>query len=146
MMLTTIAFIISFFFAMNIGASGAAAAMGVAYESGAIKRRYVALPLCSIGVFLGSLGGGEVVKTIGSGIIPSSILTIQIVIIILTAAAIPLFAANIMGIPLSTGEITVGSVVGVGIAYNALYVNKLLFIVLVWIIILIIAFTVTFYR
>ncbi|WP_027410737.1 inorganic phosphate transporter [Anoxybacteroides tepidamans] len=143
-MLLTIAFIVSFFFAMNIGASGAAAAMGVAYGSGAIQRKHVALFLCGLGVFLGSLGGGEVVKTIGSGIIPSSILTIKIVIIILTAAAISLFAANMMGIPLSTSEITVGSVVGIGIAYQSLYVSKLLFIVSIWILIPIVAFAFTF--
>jgi sulfate permease len=143
-MLVTIAFIVSFFFAMNIGASGAAAAMGVAYGSGAIKQKYIALLLCGLGVFLGSLGGGEVVKTIGSGIIPSSVLSVKIVIIILTAAAISLFAANIMGIPLSTSEITVGSVVGVGIAYQVLYVPKLLFIVSIWVIIPIIAFAFTF--
>lgn len=142
-MLLAIAFIVSFFFAMNIGASGAAASMGVAYGSGAIPKKSMALLLCGIGVFLGSLGGGEVVKTIGSGIIPSSILTVKIVVIILTAAAISLFAANIMGIPLSTSEITVGSVVGVGIAYQALYFHKLLFIVSVWIVIPIVAFSFT---
>ncbi|KPD00256.1 Sulfate permease CysP [Geobacillus sp. BCO2] len=143
-MLLAIAFIVSFFFAMNIGASGAAASMGVAYGSGAIPRKSVALLLCGVGVFLGSLGGGEVVKTIGSGIIPSSILTINIVVIILAAAAISLFAANMMGIPLSTSEITVGSVVGVGIACQAVYFQKLLFIVSAWIIIPIIAFSFTF--
>jgi sulfate permease len=144
-MLVTIAFIVSFFFAMNIGGSGAAATMGVAYGSGAIKQKHVALLLCCIAIFLGSLAGGEVVKTISSGIIPSAILTVQIVIIILTAAAISLFAANMMGIPLSTSEITVGAVVGVGIAYQALYVQKLLFIVSIWIIVPIIAFTFTYF-
>jgi sulfate permease len=144
-MLITIAFIVSFFFAMNIGGSGAAATMGVAYGSGAIKQKHVALLLCSIAVFLGCLAGGEVVKTISSGIIPSTVLTVKIVIIILTAAAISLFAANMMGIPLSTSEITVGAVVGVGIAYQALYIQKLLFIVSIWIIIPIIAFTFTYF-
>jgi sulfate permease len=144
-MLMTTAFIISLFFAMNIGGSGAAATMGVAYGSGAIKKKSIALLLCAIGIFLGSLAGGEVVKTIGSGIIPSSILTVKIVIIILAAAAISLFAANIMGIPLSTSEITVGAVVGVGIAYQTLYIQKLLFIVSIWIIIPIIAFTCTYF-
>jgi sulfate permease len=144
-MLVTIAFIVSLFFAMNIGGSGAAATMGVAYGSGAIKKKSIALLLCAAGIFLGSLAGGEVVKTIGSGIIPSSILTVKIVIIILAAAAISLFAANIMGIPLSTSEITVGAVVGVGIAYQSLYIQKLLFIVSIWIIIPIIAFTCTYF-
>ena len=143
-MLVTIAFIVSFFFAMNIGGSGAAATMGVAYGSGAISRKRIALLLCGIGVFLGSLAGGEVVKTISSGIIPSTIISVKIVTIILTAAAISLFAANIMGIPLSTSEVTVGAVVGVGIAYQALYIQKLLFIVSTWIIVPVIAFTITY--
>ncbi|MBS2772876.1 anion permease [Anoxybacillus rupiensis] len=143
-MLLAVAFAVSFFFAMNIGASGAAAAMGVAYGSGAIQRKSIALLLCGLGVFLGSLGGGEVVKTIGSGIIPSSILTIKIVTIILAASTISLFAANMIGIPLSTSEITVGAVVGAGMAYQTLYLSKLLFIVSIWIIIPVIAFTFTF--
>jgi sulfate permease len=144
-MLVIIAFIVSLFFAMNIGGSGAAATMSVAYGSGAIKKKTTALLLCALGIFLGSLAGDEVVKTIGSGIIPSSILTVKMVIIILAAAAISLFAANVMGIPLSTSEITVGAVVGVGIAYQTLYIQKLLVIVSIWIIIPIIAFTCTYF-
>jgi len=143
-MLVTIAFVVSFFFAMNIGGSGAAATMGVVYGSGAISRKRLALLLCAVGVFLGSLAGGEVVKTISSGIIPSTVITVKIVIIILSAAAISLFAANMMGIPLSTSEITVGAVVGVGIAYQELYIQKLLFIVSIWVVVPFIAFAITY--
>lgn len=140
-MLTVIAIGIALFFAMNIGASGAAAAMGVAYGSGAIQRKLIALCLVAAGVFLGAyLGGGEVVKTLGSGIIPSKLLNVELVIIILLSATVTLFCANLMGIPLSTSEVTVGSVVGVGIAYQVLYVKSLLVIVSFWITIPIIAF------
>lgn len=132
---------ISLFFAMNIGASGAAASMGVAYGSGAIVRKRLALLLVGIVVFLGAyLGGGEVVKTLGSGIIPKSILNVELVIIILLAATLTLFGSNLMGIPLSTSEVTVGAVVGVGVAYETLYVKSLLKIVSFWIIIPMIAF------
>jgi sulfate permease len=139
-MLVWIAWIVSFFFAMNIGASGAAATMGAAYGSGAIKQKRLALLLCAMAIFLGSLSGGEVVKTIGSGIVPSSVLETDIVIIILVSATISLFAANIMGIPLSTSEITVGAVVGAGIAYQSVYVSKLLWIVSFWVITPFVAF------
>lgn len=126
---------------MNIGASGAAATMGVAYGSGAVKRKYLALSLVAVGVFLGAyLGGGEVVKTLGSGIIPSDLLNVHLVIIILLSATVTLFSANLMGIPLSTSEVTVGSVVGVGVAYEVLYVKNILVIVSFWIIIPIAAF------
>ncbi|WP_396631550.1 inorganic phosphate transporter, partial [Lysinibacillus sp. D4B1_S16] len=63
------------------------------------------------------LGGGEVVKTIISGIMPQEYITVKIVIIILISATSSLFYANLLGITLSTSEVTVGAVVGVGMAY-----------------------------
>jgi sulfate permease len=143
MITTWVAMAIALVFAMNIGASGAAASMGVAYGSGAITHKKAALVIVAIGVFLGAyLGGGEVVKTLGSGIIPSNLLTVHLVIIILLAATITLFGSNLMGIPLSTSEVTVGSVVGVGIAYQVLYVKSILVIVAFWIAIPVVAFVI----
>ncbi|MGD6816234.1 anion permease [Metabacillus sp. 113a] len=139
------AIFLSLFFAMNIGASGAAASMGVAYGTGAIPRRLAALILCGIGVILGAvLGGGEVVKTISSGLIPKSVISIEIVLVIIGAAAISLFMANLMGIPLSTSEVTVGAVVGVGVAFQALYVQSILVIMAFWVIIPAAAFFITY--
>lgn len=141
MWLTVAAIGLALFFAMNIGASGAAATMGVAYGSGAITRKRLALVLAASGVFAGAyLGGGEVVKTLGEGIIPSDLMTVQLVIIILLSATLTLFTANLLGIPLSTSEVTVGSVVGVGVAYQSLYVTNVLVIVSFWFIVPIIAF------
>jgi sulfate permease len=141
MWITVVAVVIAMVFAMNIGASGAAAAMGVAYGSGAIARKRVALAIVAVGVFGGAyLGGGEVVKTLGSGIIPSSLLNVQLVVIILLSATATLFGSNLLGIPLSSSEVTVGSVVGVGVAYQMLIVKNVLIIVSFWIAIPIIAF------
>jgi sulfate permease len=141
MWFTYLAIAIALFFAMNIGASGAAAAMGVAYGSGAIKRKRLALCIVAVGVFSGAyLGGGEVVKTVGSGIVPKGLLTVELVIIILVSATVTLFCSNLMGIPLSTSEVTIGSVVGVGVAYKALFVNSILVIVAFWVIIPLVAF------
>jgi sulfate permease len=143
MLIIWVAMAIALIFSMNIGASGAAASMGVAYGSGAISSKRMALVIVSIGVFLGAyLGGGEVVKTLGSGIVPSNLLTVQLVIIILLSATITLFGANMLGIPLSTSEVTVGAVVGVGVAYQVLYVNKILVIISFWIAIPLIAFVI----
>ncbi|NRD79679.1 inorganic phosphate transporter [Bacillus sp. BRMEA1] len=130
---------------MNIGASGTAASMGTAYGAGAIKNRLVAMILVAIAAFLGAvLGGGEVVKTIGNGIIPSKLLTIEMVVLILTGAALTLFIANLIGIPLSTSEVTVGSIVGAGIAYKHVYTEKLLVIILFWVLVPVISFLITF--
>lgn len=141
---TIAAFIIAAFFAMNIGASGTAAAMGPAYGSGAVKTKKAALYIVALGVFLGALAGGEVVKTIGGGIIPSDIVTVKIVVLILGAATLSLFISNMLGIPLSTSEVTVGSLVGVGIAYQSLFMDKLIIIVSFWVLTPIASFVIAY--
>ncbi len=126
------AILIGPFFALNIGASGAAASMGIAYGSGVVKRR-MALLLCAFAVFLGAyFGGGEVVKTLGNGIIPSETFTIAISIIVLFSAALSLFLANILGIPLSTSEVVVGSIIGAGLVYQTIFLEKIAWIILFW--------------
>lgn len=143
--MTYLAIAIALFFAMNIGASGSAATMGPAYGSGAVKNRTIALCIVAVGVFLGAVtGSGEVVKTMGGGIIPADILTVNIVVVILASATVTLFAANMIGIPLSTSEVTVGSIVGVGVAFQVLFVNKIVYIVSFWIVIPIIAFGIAY--
>ncbi|QOY38371.1 anion permease [Anaerobacillus isosaccharinicus] len=140
MVLIVIAFIIAFFFAMNIGASGTAAAMGPAYGSGAIKKKRNAMLIVAVFAFLGALAGGEVVKTIGGGIIPADIINVEVTVIILAAACLTLFIANLLGIPLSTSEVVVGSLVGAGIAFQAVFFDRLLIIISFWVIVPIVAF------
>jgi sulfate permease len=133
---------IALFFAMNIGASGTAASMGAAYGSGAVNSKRVAMLLVGAAAFLGAVvGGGEVVKTISGGIIPSSLMVVEIVVIVLASSTLTLFAANLLGIPLSTSEVTVGSLVGVGLAYQALYVEHLLVILFFWLVVPLAAFS-----
>ncbi|RKL68616.1 anion permease [Salipaludibacillus neizhouensis] len=145
MILSYLAIIVALFFAMNIGASGAAATMGPAYGSGAISRKKSALLLAGFGAFLGAVvGGGEVVKTVGEGIIPSDIFSIEVAVVILIASCLTLFLANVIGIPLSTSEVTIGAIIGVGVAFQALYVSNILFILSFWLIIPVIAFALCF--
>lgn len=145
-MLIAIAFLVALFFAMNIGGSGAAASMGIAYGSGAIKHKYVALILCALGIFLGAaIGSEKVIKTIGSGLIPTSLLSLELIIVILASACVTLFIANILGIPLSTSEVTVGSIVGVGFAYQTVFFHNLFHIVIWWLVTPIIAFVFSFF-
>jgi len=136
--------IISFFFAMNIGASGAAATMGISYGSGAIDKKRIALLLCACCILLGALFGDEVAKTLGNGIIPENLISIKIALIILISASSSLFIANLLGIPLSTSEVTVGAVVGVGIAYQSLFIPSIIIIVLSWILVPLLAFIISY--
>lgn len=140
-MVIVIVLIIALFFAMNIGGSGAAATMGIVYGTGAIRSKKYSLIICSIGIFLGAAFGSQaVIKTIGTGLIQASMLTDVFVMIILASACISLFIANIIGIPLSTSEVTVGAVIGVGFIYQKVYVESLIYIVMWWIITPFIAF------
>ncbi|WAH38693.1 inorganic phosphate transporter [Alicyclobacillus dauci] len=139
------AWVIALFFAANIGASGTAAAMGSAYGAGALPRRWMALVLVAIGAFLGAvIGGGTVVKTISGGIVPSTYITVEITVLILIAACATLFFSNLIGVPLSTSEVTVGSVVGVGLAVGHVHTTKLIFIVTVWLVMPFIAMFIAF--
>lgn len=139
------AFIVAYFFALNIGASGAAAAVSVAYGTGAISSKRLALAMCALGIMLGAiLGGSEVVTTIGKGIVSEQVLTVEIVLIILVSAALSLFIANILGIPLSTSEVTVGAVVGVGISLQSLNLQTLFVIVSFWLIVPLFGFSIAY--
>lgn len=127
--------LIALFFAANIGASGTAASMGAAYGAGAIKSKWVALTLVAVAAFFGAvIGGGRVVKTISGGIVPSNVMTIEVTLIVLASACIALFASNLLGVPLSTSEVTVGAVVGVGLSLGHVYYGKLVVIVVVWLV------------
>lgn len=138
-----IAVVVAMFFAMNIGASGTAAAMGEPYGGGALKRRRTALILVALFAFAGAaLGGGNVSTTIGQGLINTTSMLPELVLVTLAAACVTLFAANLLGIPLSTSEVTVGAIVGVGIAFNGVYFGKVLLVVLSWVAVPALAFAV----
>jgi PiT family inorganic phosphate transporter/sulfate permease len=116
------------FFAMllmglNIGGNNAAASMGAAYGAGArTKMQAVAL----IGVFslLGAvLSGGEVIKTLGGGLVPSELITLVGAVVIVFLAAVTIFVANIVKVPISTSQAAVGAVVGYGLFVNTASVN-----------------------
>jgi sulfate permease len=125
--------LIAILFAANIGASGSAAAMGEVYGAGAVRSRTVALALVGAGVFLGAVvAGSEVARTLGGGLVPSEHFSLGVAGIALIAALAPLAVANRLGIPLSTSEVTVGAVVGVGAALGALNLSMLLLIVASW--------------
>lgn len=145
LLLAIAAFAAAFFFAANIGASGTAAAMGAAYGGGALKSRMTAVVLVACFAVAGAvLGGDEVVRTISGGIVPSSLITIEVSVIVLLGAAVTLFSANRIGIPLSTSEVTVGSIVGAGLALGDVYWGKVAFMVTIWIALPFTAFVIAF--
>src|SRR3990167_3787834 len=90
------------FFAMNMGASGIAPTFSAVYGGRLIKKKTAAL-LFTIFVIIGAgtLGRG-VVKTLSQGILPKEFLSLEAALIILSAATLSLFLANLLAIPEST--------------------------------------------
>jgi len=138
-----LATLIGLFFALNIGGSGATA-MAAAYGAGSLSK-WKALSMTALFAFLGAIiGGRAVIKTVSSGIIPEQIVTFKVAAIILFSAAFSLFVANLLRVPLSTSEVTVGAVAGVGLYYGMLYFKSLLVIVLFWLLLPALAFLIAY--
>jgi sulfate permease len=139
-----LALAIGLFFAVNIGASGTAAAFGAAYGSGAIARR-PAMLLCAACALAGAvLAGRSVATTLGKGLLPSGSLPMICAAVILGAACATLFLANLIGIPLSTSEVTVGAVVGTAMVLGNPPWGKILFIVGTWVLIPLLSFALAY--
>ena len=104
----------------------------------------MALFICAVGIVLGAVtGGGEVVKpSVQVSYLKTAVSRISYYHSG-CCNAVTLFA-NLIGIPLSTSEVTVGSVVGVGVAYQSLYVEKLLIVMSFWIIVPLVSFVIAF--
>ncbi|WP_058309229.1 inorganic phosphate transporter [Gracilibacillus massiliensis] len=144
-MLTVIALVAACMFAFNIGASGSAASMSIVYGSQVIKKRIYALLIAGIGAVIGAVLGGQfVTNTLGKGIIPEQILDVKVACIILIVAAFTIMITNYIGIPLSTSEVTVGAIIGVGLSYQQLNIYTILWIISFWVIVPVVAFLVTF--
>jgi len=113
------------FFAINMGASGVAPSFAAAYGSKLIKKR-IAFFIFGIFVILGAvILGRDVAMTLGKGLIPKEFITIDAVLVILSSATLSLFLANILKIPQSTSQVTVGAIVGVGLYFQHLNTKTL---------------------
>ncbi len=118
-----VAYLVAIFMGLNIGGNNAAAAMGAAYGARA-RTKYQAVILIGIFSLLGAvLGGGAVIKTLGSGILPPGTILLNGAIVAVGAAGITIFLANLLRIPISTSQAAVGSVVGIGLFYGSSKVN-----------------------
>jgi len=138
-------FILAIFFAVNMGASSFAASLSAAVGSRSITRMNAWL-LYIILIVLGAvLLGKEVSVTLSKGIIPGNILTAKSVIIILFAATLSLFTANLMHIPQSTSLSTIAAICGVGLFYHQVNWSKIQYLSICWILSTIVAFILIYF-
>jgi sulfate permease len=140
---TALLIVLVSFFAMNMGASGFAPSMAAAYGAGFLSRLQ-ALLFFSLFVLLGwVVAGGWVAETISQDIIPSRFIDIKVALIVVTSATITLFLANLLKVPQSTSQVTVGSLVGVGMSLGQLNGAPFKLMVPLWFILPLAAYTIT---
>ncbi len=118
----------------NIGANDAGNCVGTTVGSGLLSYRRAIL-LVSVFVIIGALlQGGNVMKTIGKGIVTSELPNLAI-IAALVSSGLFVTLATFFKIPVSTSQAIVGGVAGVGFAANAdMNLAKIGTIAQVWVI------------
>lgn len=133
------------FFAMNMGASGIAPSFAAVYGGKLIKKNN-ALLLFTLFVIIGAVFlGRNVAVTLGKDLLPQKFLGSEVALIILASAAVSLFLANILKIPQSTSQVTVGSAVGAGLYFKHLNTATLFFKILpMWIVLPLLSYLLTF--
>jgi sulfate permease len=145
-MIKTIILILTvIFFAMNMGASGIAPSFAAAWGGKLIKKRKAVI-IFGIFVILGAFALGKNVSlTLGKSLVPKEFLNFDVTLIILGSAALSLFLANILKIPQSTSQVTVGAIVGTGLYFKHLNFSNLLYRILpMWAILPLLSYGLTF--
>lgn len=132
--------------AMTMGGSGTAPAFSAAYGANVIRKSLIP-GLFGIMVFLGAIIAGRgTATTMGKGLLNPEMMSFTIVSIILFSVAVSLLIANLAGIPQSTSQATVMSVVAPAIYFNELNTEKLLLeIIPIWFILPVISFFISLF-
>ena len=129
-----IIFIIAAFFAINMGAPSFAGSFSTAVGSGALSKKISGLLFVIFALLGALLLGKAVANTLSKGIIPQDLISTKAAFIILTAATLSLFTANMMHIPQSTSLSTLASICGVGTFFGQVDWSKIRFMSVAWII------------
>ena len=125
--------LIAIFFSLNMGATSFAGSFSTAVGSKALSRWKSGILFTILAVLGAAFFGREVANTLSKGIIPANLISIKAVAIILTAATLSLFVANLMHIPQSTSLSTLASICGVGLFYHQVAVHKINYLIVCWI-------------
>ena len=119
-LLLILGIVTAIYMAFNIAANDIGNSMGTVVGSGALKMRR-ALLIGALFEFLGAMFlGSNVIKTVGSGIVPPEFMSSLGAFIITLSAGIWITITIIKKIPISGSDAVVSSVLGYGIAYAGL--------------------------
>lgn len=118
----------------NIGANDAGNCIGTAVGSGLLSFRKAALLVGAFALAGAALQGDHVMKTLGKGIVQSELPSLAIIVALLCAGLF-VTLATLMRLPVSTSQVIVGAVGGIGVAVGAeLNLSTLGSIALVWVV------------
>jgi len=119
--------------AVSIGTANAAVTMAPSYGA-RVARRRILLPLAGLSIIMGAiLVGHNVMHTVGKGLIPQETLLLpQVPLAFFINSFFFITLSNVFHIPISTTEIVVLSIAGIGIAFDTLNTGKLLKILIWW--------------
>ena len=136
----------SFLFALNMGGTGFTPSFSAALGAKLITRGPAVL-LFGLFVGIGSVAiGSHVAKTLGAGFVPPESIDRLTALVLITAATLTLFVANIVKIPQSTSWVTVFSLITLGIMRSNLSTHTMIHKLLpAWLTIPPIAFLLTWF-
>lgn len=143
-MIVVLIFLIAVFFCINMGAPSFAGSFATAAGSKAISKFKSGVLFLIFGVLGAVLLGGEVSKTLSKGIVPSQLIDLHAVLIILFAATLSLFTANMMRIPQSTSLSTLAAISGLGAHYGQVAWSKIGYMSMWWIVLTSVCFFTVF--
>lgn len=113
-----IPFLVAMFLAMTMGGSGIGPSFSAAYGANMIRKTAVS-GIFGIMVFAGAILAGKATSTtLGKGILAPEFMNYTTVTIILFSIAMSLLISNLAGIPQSTSQSTILSVVGASIYFD----------------------------
>ena len=125
----------SFYVGWNIGANDTANCIGPSVGSGIIHYRQAVILAAAFTLLGALLQGHTVVENVGKGIITERGIPRQAILVALLSSGFLVTLATIWGVPVSTGQVIVGAIAGIGLALNAdLSGRELLRIVACWVV------------
>lgn len=114
-LLTVLIILCGLFVGWSVGANNTGNCFGTSVGAGLLSYRKAAW-LVAIFVLIGaSLQGGYTIKTIGKGIVDAALLTDISVVAILFTVALLVAASSFFGLPISTTQSVIGSILGISI-------------------------------
>jgi PiT family inorganic phosphate transporter/sulfate permease len=122
--------------AINVGGNNSAAEMGPAFGAEVRSKREAVLLIAIFSMIGAIIAGDKVVHTIGRDLFSCEKLAVHpgMVIVILFSAALIIGVANVLKIPIATAHAMVGSVTGAGLYYGCVNWDRIVVIVVWWLI------------